>query len=194
MSSDELMRVMAHQAVRDELARVTAERDALRGERDRLQRACDKGLPREVIACPSCGMCHVEGPRHDDPTVDGRTRPHHTHRCYGCDKVWESGQWTFGVAPGSENEVVKRLRAEGRAGGLQEALDACRSVMGRMRDLADDGGGPVACAEAFGWVGDDDDGEADAHVANEEECEMMATGACLCSEAVAKLLAERGGA
>jgi chromosome segregation ATPase len=40
-------------AVRAELARVVA-------ERDRLQRACDEGLPRERIDCPACGQMHVE--------------------------------------------------------------------------------------------------------------------------------------
>lgn len=90
-------------AVTEQLA-VTGERDAARAdltrvtsERDRLQRACDEGLPRERIDCPACGLAHVEGPRHDDPSVDGRTRPHHTHRCYGCGHVWDAGRWSFGV-------------------------------------------------------------------------------------------------
>lgn len=96
---------------------------ALVAERDRLQRACDEGLPREVIHCPACKTTHVEGPRHDDPTKDGRTRPHHTHRCYDCGHVWDAGRWSFGVAPGGENEVTKRLRAEGRTAGLREALE-----------------------------------------------------------------------
>jgi hypothetical protein len=95
---------------------------AMRTERDRLQRACDEGLPREVIHCPSCGKPHAEGPRHDDPAKDGRTRPHHSHRCYDCGHVWDSERWTFGVAPGEENVVTLRLRAEGRAAGLREAL------------------------------------------------------------------------
>lgn len=102
--------------------------EALRTERDRLQRACDEGLPREVIPCPACKAPHVEGPRHDDPTKDGRVRPHHTHRCYGCGHVWDDGRWTFGVAPGGENEVTKRLRAEGRVAGLREAAKASREA------------------------------------------------------------------
>ena len=74
--------------------------EGLRRERERLQRACDEGLPRERIDCPACGRAHVEGPRHDDPSVDGRTRPHHTHRCYHCGHVWDAGRWSFGVAEG----------------------------------------------------------------------------------------------
>lgn len=74
--------------------------EVLRRERDRLQRACDEGLPRERIDCPACGVRHIEGPRHDNPSVDGRTRPHHTHRCYHCGHVWDAGRWSFGVAEG----------------------------------------------------------------------------------------------
>lgn len=74
--------------------------ERLESDVERLQRACDEGLPREVIPCPSCNREHVEGPRHDDPTVDGRTRPHHTHRCYHCGHVWDNGRWSFGVASG----------------------------------------------------------------------------------------------
>lgn len=102
-------------------------------ERDRLQRACDDGLPREVILCPACGKPHAEGPRHDDPTKDGRTRPHHTHRCYLCGHVWDAGRWTFGVEPGGENEVTKRLRAEGREAGLREALEVAEACVAEMR-------------------------------------------------------------
>lgn len=80
--------------------------EGLRRERERLQRACDEGLPRERIDCPACGLAHVEGPRHDDPSVDGRTRPHHTHRCYHCGHVWDAGRWSFGVAEGEETAVA----------------------------------------------------------------------------------------
>jgi hypothetical protein len=82
------------------------EANALRMERDRLQRSCDEGLPRERIDCPACGVRHVEGPRHDDPSIDGRTRPHHTHRCYVCGHVWDAGRWSFGVAEGEETAVA----------------------------------------------------------------------------------------
>lgn len=68
-------------------------------ERDRLQRVCDEALPREAIPCPQCKAPHVEGPRFDNPALDGRTRPHHSHRCYHCTHVWDSGRWSFGVAP-----------------------------------------------------------------------------------------------
>lgn len=166
--------------------RLAAELESVAAERDRLQRACDEGLPREVIPCPSCKVPHVEGPRHDDPAKDGRTRPHHTHRCYGCGHVWESGRWSFGVAPGDENEVTRRLRAEGRAAGLREALDACSSVKGRLLDKAMNGGGPVACSEAFG--------EEDPLDADGGECELIAAGASLCAEAVEALLTKGGGA
>jgi len=85
-----------------------AERDSLQAERDRLQRACDEALPREAIFCPACGARHIEGPRHDNPSVDGRKRPHHTHRCGGCGHVWDSGRWSFGVAPGEERQGGER--------------------------------------------------------------------------------------
>jgi hypothetical protein len=110
--------------------RLAAELESVAAERDRLQRACDEGLPREVIPCPSCKVPHVEGPRHDDPTQDGRTRPHHNHRCYHCGRVWDDGRWTFGVAPGDENDVTRRLRAEGRAAGLREAMALVRERAG----------------------------------------------------------------
>lgn len=70
---------------------------ALRAENARLTRACVEGLPREVLACPSCGEKHLEGPRHDDPNIDGRVRPHHTHRCYRCGHVWDVGRWSYGA-------------------------------------------------------------------------------------------------
>lgn len=72
---------------------------AVVSERDRLQRVCSEALPREVIPCPRCAVPHVEGPRHDNPALDGRVRPHHSHRCYHCAHVWPSGRWSFGVAP-----------------------------------------------------------------------------------------------
>lgn len=106
----------------EDLAALCDALERLAAERDRLQRACDEGLPRERMCCPACGVQHIEGPRHDDPTVDGRVRPHHTHRCYHCGIVWDSGQWSFGAA--EPNDVTRRLHAEGRAAGLREALTA----------------------------------------------------------------------
>ena len=72
---------------------------ALRAEVARFQRVCDEALPREVIPCPNCGRNHVENARHDNPLIDGRKRPHHTHRCYHCGHIWDSGRWSFGVEP-----------------------------------------------------------------------------------------------
>lgn len=73
--------------------------DRLRAEVARFQRVCDEALPREVIPCPNCGRNHVENARHDNPLIDGRKRPHHTHRCYHCGHIWDSGRWSFGVEP-----------------------------------------------------------------------------------------------
>lgn len=74
----------------------------LREELARMQRVCDEALPREVILCPACELPHVENARFDNPLVDGRRRPHHTHRCYHCKHEWDSGRWSFGVEPGQE--------------------------------------------------------------------------------------------
>ena len=132
LTLEEAMRVGLEEceSLRAQLASVTA-------ERDRLQRACDEGLPREVIPCPSCKAPHVEGPRHDDPAKDGRVRPHHTHRCYLCGHIWDAGRWTFGVELGGENEVTKRLRAEGRAEGLREALAIALAEEGAQAQASD---------------------------------------------------------
>lgn len=92
-------------------------------ERDRLQRACDEGLPREYLECPACGRQHIEGPRHDNPALDGRTRPHHTHRCYGCGHVWDAGRWSFGAdVPKGDDwrgcpSAAEALAHNGRTGG-----------------------------------------------------------------------------
>lgn len=75
---------------------------AVRGMADeirRLRRVVAEAVPREVIYCPSCDRAHIEGPRHDDETIDGSVRPHHTHRCYHCAYVWDNGRWSFGVDP-----------------------------------------------------------------------------------------------
>ncbi len=107
---------------------LAAEVRRLRAERDRLQRACDEGLPREVILCPNCKLKHVEGPRHDNPALDGRTRPHHTHRCYHCGHVWDAGRWSFGVeeATGIAAEL-EAARAD--AAGLRAELNELRASM-----------------------------------------------------------------
>lgn len=101
---------------------------AMTAERDRLQRACDEGLPREYLECPACHAQHIEGPRHDNPALDGRTRPHHTHRCYGCGHVWDAGRWSFGAdvpKPLPDNAAFADARREGAA----EMLARCRAVV-----------------------------------------------------------------
>ena len=140
-----VLRLLRHlERVEGEREGLRAEGERLRAESSRLQRACDQGLPREVILCPSCGKPHVEGPRHDDPTVDGRKRPHHTHRCYGCSHVWEavnpdgSPRWSFGVPPakakchhGVEADICSRCayfracRCPNCGGDLDGARDEC---------------------------------------------------------------------
>lgn len=72
----------------------------------RFQRVCDEALPREYIACPKCGKQHIEGARFDNPEIDGRRRPHHTHRCYHCKHVWDSGRWSFGAAVSKEEGPI----------------------------------------------------------------------------------------
>lgn len=94
-----------------ELEQLRAECAKLRVEAERLQRACDEGLPRERILCPRCGKLHIEGARFDRPEIDGRTRPHHTHRCYHCGRTWESGRWSFGVDAPPAPELEGRTTA-----------------------------------------------------------------------------------
>lgn len=99
-----------------EVRRLTAALNAVTMERDRLQRACDEGLPREYIECPKCGKQHLEWFRHDAPGIDGRKRPHHTHRCYHCEHVWDSGRWSFGAdvpKPAPESAALDAARREG---------------------------------------------------------------------------------
>jgi hypothetical protein len=72
---------------------------SLRAERDRLQRACNEGLPREVIFCPVCQRQHVDGANGEE----FRARPHHTHLCQFCNHLWDAGRWSFGVAGHSPN-------------------------------------------------------------------------------------------
>lgn len=85
--------------------------DALTKERDRLQRACDEGLPREVIHCPKCHRQHLEWFRHDAPGIDGRKRPHHTHRCYHCGHEWDLGRWSFGAEKAANVAVLDAIEA-----------------------------------------------------------------------------------
>ena len=88
---------------------MAAELAKLRDERDRLQRACDEGLPREAIFCPSCGARHVDGANGSEFA----TRPHHTHLCQFCGHVWDAGRWSFGAAEGEERpaDVLRELAA-----------------------------------------------------------------------------------
>ena len=67
--------------------------EQLTAERDRLQRACDEGLPREVIHCPACGRRHLDGAN----GVEFATKPHHTHLCQHCGHIWDHGRWSFGA-------------------------------------------------------------------------------------------------
>ena len=116
-------------------AEIFAAVEVLRRERERLQRACDEGLPRERIDCPACGLAHVEGPRHDDPSIDGRTRPHHTHRCYHCGHVWDAGRWSFGVAEGEETAVAPSdvARLDDAARGALDDLAKVRAELDAAR-------------------------------------------------------------
>lgn len=110
---------------------------------------------------------------------------HEWSNLHSCDACAVEGVSAM-VTPGVHADTLHRVRAEGRAAGLREALDACSSVKGRLLDKAMEGGGSVACDEAFG--------EGDEHDADEDECEFIAAGASLCGEAVEALLAKGGGA
>ena len=61
--------------------------------------------------CPKCGKQHIEGARFDNPELDGRRRPHHTHRCYHCKHVWDSGRWSFGVDVSKEEGLIHVMGA-----------------------------------------------------------------------------------
>lgn len=67
--------------------------ERLTAERDRLQRVCDEGLPREHIDCPKCGKQHIDGANGESFA----TRPHHTHLCQFCGEVFDTGRWSFGA-------------------------------------------------------------------------------------------------
>lgn len=101
---------------------------ALRAERDRLQRACDEGLPREHIECPACGFQHLEGARFDNPQIDGRTRPHHTHRCSQCGNVWDAGRWSFGADVPKAGDALAAARQDGAEAMRATCVKACRAV------------------------------------------------------------------
>ena len=93
----------------------------------------------------------------------------------------EDGNAMLGRAIGHA-ETFQRERDEARAEvrRLREALDACGDVKVRLLDTAMDGGGPVACPEAFG--------EEDPLDADGGECELIAAGASLCAEAIEALM------
>jgi len=108
-----------------------AAHERLVAERDRLQRACDEGLPREVIRCPKCGAQHLEWFRHDAPGIDGRKRPHHTHRCYHCEHVWDSGRWSFG-AERSTGVAAERDEARAQLDALTLAVSDRAEALRRV--------------------------------------------------------------
>lgn len=108
-----------------------AAHERLVAERDRLQRACDEGLPREVIRCPRCNAQHLEWFRHDAPGIDGRRRPHHTHRCYHCEHVWDSGRWSFG-AERSTGVAAERDEARARLDALTLAVSDRAEALRRV--------------------------------------------------------------
>lgn len=102
---------------------------ALERDNERLTRACVEGLPREIMYCPKCSAQHIEGPRHDDPSLDGRVRPHHHHRCYACGHDWPTERWSYGDTEARVAVPIQIHRdlAE-RAEVLQRELDEARST------------------------------------------------------------------
>lgn len=97
----------------------------------RLQRACDEGLPREVILCPFCGREHVDG----DNGVEFKTRPHHTHRCQFCGKDFDTGRWSFGVA--SDPSLSDLDRARQREAALWRQLEDASATVRMLTVEAD---------------------------------------------------------
>lgn len=89
----------------------------------RLQRACDEGIPREVIPCPLCGREHVDG----DNGEEFRTRPHHTHLCQFCNEPFDTGRWSFGVA--SDPSLSDLERARQREAALWQQLEAASAAV-----------------------------------------------------------------
>lgn len=53
-------------------------------------RACQEGLPRERIHCHHCGARHVD-------VGEFAVRPHHTHKCGECGKLFDNEKWSFGA-------------------------------------------------------------------------------------------------
>ena len=145
--------ILRDAAVTDVL-RLRSELEAVTAERDRLQRACDEGLPREYIECPTCGKQHIEGPRHDNPALDGRKRPHHTHRCYHCGHVWPSGRWSFGAdvpKPTEHAAALDAARREGAEGMRERCAETCASIASAHaeRFVLKDAGGVDGAAREY---------------------------------------------
>lgn len=144
-----------HDAAVIDVLRLRSELESMTAERDRLQRACDEGLPREYIECPTCGKQHIEGPRHDNPALDGRKRPHHTHRCYHCGHVWPSGRWSFGAdvpKPVPESASLDAARCEGAEGMRQRCEETCASIASAHaeRFVLKTAGGAIYAAREYG--------------------------------------------
>lgn len=99
----------------------------------RLQRACDEGLPREVIPCPFCGREHVDG----DNGAEFRTKPHHTHRCQFCGKDFDNVRWSFGVA--SDPSLSDLERARRREADLWKQLEAASAAVRALEAAPADG-------------------------------------------------------
>ncbi len=89
----------------------------------RLQRACDEGIPREVIPCPICGREHVDGDNGDE----FKTRPHHAHLCQFCNEPFDTGRWSFGVA--SDPSLSELERARRREADLWKQLEAASAAV-----------------------------------------------------------------
>lgn len=97
--ADSLIAAVMH--LRNEIARITA-------ERDRLQRVCNEWLTREHIDCPKCGKQHIDG-ANDSPFA---TRPYHTHLCQFCGEVFDTGRWSFGADVREEPVSEEPVSAE----------------------------------------------------------------------------------
>lgn len=131
LEAAEMLATMERTRAAMDLVDAHRERDEARAERDRLQRACDEGLPREYLECPACHAQHIEGPRHDNPALDGRTRSHHTHRCYHCGHVWDAGRWSFGAdvpKPAPDSAALAFARREGAEAMLKRCRAAAREA------------------------------------------------------------------
>lgn len=56
----------------------------------RLERAYNDLCPRRELFCPWCGRQHVD-------KDEWATRPHHTHQCQHCFKLFDTVEWCTGV-------------------------------------------------------------------------------------------------